>query len=309
MRVTVRRKRIASSVFIVFCFCILYVWMHTKNTLIERRTNYNWFIAACLYDNSNILDNWTQQLLLLIDELTPDNVFVSIMENGDSTDNTLTQLNAFKIKLDQANIQNTIITKHVINRPPARFEYLSAIRNEALKPLFNLSWNSDNTKIIFFNDIYYKLSDIINLINTNNMEYDLACGLDFYYAFYDTLVTRDSNGKGLMDYYPYFQNSINQKLVKYGLPVRVYCGWNGMVVMNAIPFMKYNVRFRQFEAGENDESECYFICKDFWKLGFDRIYINPNVKVAYTPMFYYLHKYFMRPVNIFTDWYYWLTKS
>ena len=256
--------------------------------------------------NSKILDNWTHELLLLINMLEPVNVFVSIMENGDSTDNAVSQLGAFKIKLDKANIRNRIVSKNIFKRSYDRFKFLSEIRNEALKPLYTLGWNANDTRIIFLNDIYYKASDVINLINTNNMAYDFACGLDFYYAFYDVLVSRDLNMSTLMDYYPFFRNPIDQKLVRNGLPVRVFCGWNGMVVMKASPFMEHKVVFRDFRNGENRESECYFICKDFWSLGFDRIYINPNVKVAYLPAFYYFHNYLMRPLNIFTDWYYWL---
>ncbi|CAF1097227.1 unnamed protein product [Adineta steineri] len=231
------------------------------------------------------------------------------MENGDSTDNTISQLNAFKIKLNEANIQNTIIIKKIIQKSFHRFNYLSEIRNEALEPLYNLKWNAIDTRIIFLNDIYYKVSDVINLINTNSMEYDFACGVDFYYAFYDVLVSRDFNKSNLMNYYPYFKNPVDQKLVRNGLPVRVFSGWNGMVIMKAAPFINHNVFFRQNQLDETMESECYFICKDFWKLGFNRIYINPNVKVAYSPIFYYLHKYCMGPVNIFTDWYYWLIED
>ena len=137
------------------------------------------------------------------------------------------------------------------------------------------------------------------------MEYDFVCGLDFYSAFYDVLVSRDLSRRTLMDYYPYFKSPTDQKLVRAGSPIRVFSGWNGMVVMRASPFIEQKLLFRDREEGENFESECYFICKDFWKLGFNRIYINPNVKVAYLPTFYFLHNYFMGPINIITDWYYW----
>jgi hypothetical protein len=276
-----------------------------KKNLIKTKVKYNWYIAACLFNNEKIFGNWAQQLLLLINELKSTNIFVSIIENGDSMDNTRLQLETFKIKLDETNIQNTIITKTIVNKSYHRFRFLSEIRNKALESLYNLNWNSDETRVIFLNDIYYKMSDVINLINTNNMEYDFACGLDFFYAFYDVLVSRDLGMNILMDYYPYFKNSTDQKLVRNGLPIRVFSCWNGMVIMKATPFVEHKVRFRDPKQNESMESECYFICKDFWRLGFNHIYINPNVKVAYLPIFYYVHNYFMSPVNIFTDWYYW----
>jgi hypothetical protein len=151
------------------------------------------------------------------------------------------------------------------------------------------------------------VSDVINLINTNNMEYDFACEFDFYCSFYDGLVSSDLNKRKLMNYYPYFHDPFDQKLVRTSLPVRVFSGWNGMVIMKGTPFMKHHLKFREYGTNESRHSECYFICQDFWKLGFNRIYINPIVKVAYLPEFYYLHNYLMWPVNIFMDWYYWLT--
>jgi hypothetical protein len=135
-----RRKKNIISIAIVFGFYLLYSMIPLKTNLIKPHVRYNWYIAACLVNNSRILDNWTHQLLLLINELKPANIFVSIMENGDSKDNTIPQLNAFKIKLDKYNIQNTIVTTNIIKRSTVdRFKFLAAIRNEALKPLYNLT--------------------------------------------------------------------------------------------------------------------------------------------------------------------------
>ena len=39
------------------------------------------------------------------------------------------------------------------------------------------------------------------------------------------------------------------------------------------------------------ESECFLICKDYWEKGFNKIFINPNVKVAYEYWDYYREKY------------------
>ena len=186
-----RRRKFINYMIIAMSFYLLYSMIPLKTNLIKPKVQYNWYIAACLVDSSRIFDNWSQQLLLLINELKPGNIFISIMENGDSTDDIRLQLAAFQTKLDEGNIPNRIITKNIIQKLPNRYKFLANIRNEALKPLYTLTWNSNKTRILFFNDIYYKVSDVINLINTNNMEYDLACGLDFYYAFYDMLVTRD----------------------------------------------------------------------------------------------------------------------
>ena len=53
----------------------------------------------------------------------------------------------------------------------------------------------DQTKVLFFNDIYFAYQDIIKLIDTNKMDYDLACALDFQnFKIYDLWVLRDING-------------------------------------------------------------------------------------------------------------------
>lgn len=54
------------------------------------------------------------------------------------------------------------------------------------------------------NDIYITENDILNLLATNDGDFDQACGLDFnsdydkYVVFYDSFVARDLNGKLFM---------------------------------------------------------------------------------------------------------------
>ena len=119
---------------IIFGFILLCTMIPAKENLVKPKAKYKWYITACLFSSSKILGNWAQELLVLINALEPANVFVSIIENGDSTDNTVAQLDAFRIKLDKAKIRNTIVTKRIIERLHHRFKFLAEIRNEALKP-------------------------------------------------------------------------------------------------------------------------------------------------------------------------------
>ncbi|KAJ1503878.1 hypothetical protein HMI54_002421 [Coelomomyces lativittatus] len=67
------------------------------------------------------------------------------------------------------------------------------------------------------------------------------------------------------------------------LPFQVFCCWNGAVVLNPIPFLKNNVRFRygNASAGECPGSECTTLCRDFLKYGYRKNLIVPKFKVAY----------------------------
>jgi hypothetical protein len=64
-------------------------------------------------------------------------------------------------------------------------------------------------KLHFF--IWFQYTDFNNLINSNNGIYDMVCGIDFYYSFYDDWVARDINGKHLNRIYPYFHDKKSLK--------------------------------------------------------------------------------------------------
>ena len=52
------------------------------------------------------------------------------------------------------------------------------------------------------------------------------------------------------------------------------------------------------------------LCVDYWKLGFNKIIVNPNIKVAYEYPYYYLHKYIYDvSKNIITYFYYYFKNT
>lgn len=106
--------------------------------------------------------------------------------------------------------------------------------------------------------------DILELLLTNGMQYDMACAMDYtYFRMYDMWVTRDLNvmngghhsdtqppkalpaavsppvyvsmlviqGDVPSAWYPYIQESVSRSRVRQGLPFRVYSCWNGAVVL------------------------------------------------------------------------------
>jgi len=118
------------------------------------------------------------------------------------------------------------------------------LRNRCLDFLYELpNIDFDNTKIIFFNDVIFEYEDIINLLATNNEDYDAVCGLDFFNYFYDSWVAIDLDGNSLQHYFPFFKNKEAQDLVTNHKPVRVFSCWNGVIAFNASPLKNKKLKF------------------------------------------------------------------
>ncbi|GIL63118.1 hypothetical protein Vafri_17243 [Volvox africanus] len=99
--------------------------------------------------------------------------------------------------------------------------------------------------------------------------------------FYDKWVARDISGRMFTNRSPYvvYQPSVDR--VTGGRPVRVHCCWNGLAVINAEPFVQKVLDFREHREGECAASECSLLCDDMWRLGYDNIIMDPNVRVTY----------------------------
>ena len=216
------------------------------------------------------------------------------MENGDSTDNTRNFLEEFRVYLDERKIVNKFLLNHVIDDQRKinfsslkytrlRIEYYSQLRNKCFELLYELkNIDYNNTIIIFFNDVIFRYEDIINLLSTNNEDYDVVCGLDMSYMFYDRWVSIDLEGEGMSKYFPYFINKEGQDLVVNHQPIRVFSCWNGVIAFKALPLRDKKVIFRN----KNDnslpkailknpakiyfESECTYFNIDLFSLGYTK---------------------------------------
>merc|ERR1711869_28459 len=86
-----------------------------------------------------------------------------------------------------------------------------------------------------------------------------------------------------------------------GHPFQVSCCWNGLAVINAEPLHR-GLRFRSEAVTPNMQryyvtkassenpfekvdacaaSECSIMCQDLWGLGYEKIVVDPSVKVTY----------------------------
>ena len=313
---------IALEVFVFMNRIKFWVHRYKKNITLPIATakNTTFFIAATVHNMEKIIDDYFIEMKKLINYLGKENIIISIMENGDSTDKTREKLYEFMEYLNETEIVNRIIIEHEIDDPRKnesdpyslennflsnlRIKYYSELRNRCLDFIYEIpNLNFSNTKVIFFNDIIFEYENIINLLSTNNEDYDAVCGLDFYDCFYDSWVSIDLSGYSLRHDFPFFVNKEGQDLVINHKPVRVMSCWNGVIVFTAEPLKDRKIKFRyeleddreiqyyiNSDQQYNYESECTYFHIDLHSLGYTKKFINPEVRVAYEYKYYYLQK-------------------
>ena len=237
----------------------IWVYLNDKEKTIPNSAlkNTTFYITSNLVNIGSIIDNYIEQLKYLIDYLGEKNVIISIVENEDSIDNTRNILSNFQNYLTEKKILNKFYLKREIEDPRKlnkpfvkysrlRIEYFAKLRNKCLEFLYeipNIDFN--NTIALFLNDIVFKFEDIINLLSTNNEDFDVACALDMNdKTFYDRWVSIDLEGDGMRKYFPFFINKEAQDLVVNHKPIRVFSCWNGAIAFRASSLKDKNIQFR-----------------------------------------------------------------
>ncbi|KAJ7227009.1 capsular associated protein [Mycena pura] len=261
-----------------------------------------YFIAANLYDYAAHLPAWTRQMRMLIRHLGPENVFVSIYESN-SHDRTKALLLEFQGQLSLGGVRNRVLLDTDGRRREGwqsngheRVQYMADMRNRALEPLHDGLRGKRFDRIIFFNDVYFDWKSIIRLLATKGGDFDLACGLDFDgIGLYDTWVIRDSCGQRTKEIWPYFSlDPVAVEALRREDPIEVATCWNGVAAFDANWFLPPIPPFTTPKGGplkfRGDtvcpESECFLIGYDMHLRTAPtrpRIYVNPQVSVAYTP--------------------------
>lgn len=293
------------------------------------------FIAAIFYNNELVIPYWHNSLIKAIHYLGPDNVFVSIVESH-STDSSAELLQELDADLALMGVSRRILTgDETIARPDylggrERIQFLAATRNVALEPLMEGGYD----KVVFSNDIFIEPETLVELLETNNGNYDMACGLDFgHFGAYDMWVLRDRQGKLASGIWPYFFDEADYRAMQTDSPAPVFSCWNGIVVFNADPLIPIPLRsnrtlstdplpyelpathpaaqdpamrgpspaltppiqFRASAPGECFSSESFLLPYDLRRqFNLQRIFINPRVITAYKWRYYAYFKWFMR---------------
>ena len=298
----------------------IWVFFNKKNKTLPNSYSKNttFYITSNIVNIENIIEIYLTEMKKLISYLGENNVILSIVENGDSKDNTRKYLEDFKILLNKKGVISKFYFENEIKDPRSntnsdlklsrfRIEYYAKLRNKCLEFLYeqnNLDFN--NVIVIFFNDVVFGYEDIINLLSTNNEDFDEVCGLDMVdHYFYDTWVSIDLDGNGLSESFPFFMNKEAQDLVVYHKPVRVFSCWNGVIAFKASPLKNKNVQFRHkinitlpkyklnIPIKKYFDSECTYFHIDLFSLGYTKKFINPEVRVSYKNSDYMEAKYYI----------------
>ena len=279
------------------------------------------FIAANFYNNERILPLFIDHIQHIITKFGAHNIYISIYENG-SRDGTRKLLQEFKDWLHVHQVPHRIVMDTTLEPgypSGGRIPYLSKVRNKAMEPFYFQFDDHQQTyhRLVFFNDIEWTLEEFRALLLTQNGDYDAVCGIDYYWLYYDTYATREMPPR-LYNWiqqspnatereirveetpgeefewmsplieparFPYFRQSVHQRLMESGQPVPVYSCWNGLAIFNTEPFYKHRLWFRalpSFPEKAYDASECCLIMSDLHRHGYHRVYIQPEVRVTYS---------------------------
>ena len=331
------QRRVSFRIFLLililfFCFDALifvnrikiWVYFNKKNKTLKNSYSKNttFYIASNLVNIENIIQSYIIEMKKLINYLGEKNVILSIVENGDSKDNTRFYLENFQKFLEEKGIRNNFSLTKEIDDPrkkkksffklsPLRIEYYAKLRNKCLDFLYEVNdIDLDNTIIIFFNDIVFRYEDIINLLSTNNEDFDAVCGLDMEnHYFYDSWVSIDLDGNGLTPRFPFFLNKEAQDLVTYHKPIRVFSCWNGVIAFKASPLKNKKIKFRyksnitlpkyrlNIPIINYFDSECTYFHIDLFSLGYSKKFINPDVRVTYKNNGFFEAKYLVPSIK------------
>ncbi|KAK9245141.1 cryptococcal mannosyltransferase 1-domain-containing protein [Lipomyces tetrasporus] len=241
---------------------------------LHSKTEDAYFIAANFYNNDDILPSWIAEVAKLINVLGSDNVYVSLAEN-DSLDNTASRLLQFTRYLHHKGVPNTLnITSGLRPLPyhdpwvdaQTRISYMTTVRNIALAPLEEVSSTPLGARmkhVIFLNDVIHRHTDVLKLLDavqnqpaTELAPVVMACGLDMETAtLYDQWAARDKCGNGINGMYPFFSAPEDRAAVRKGELVDVGTCWNGVVVMDAGPFLSPPRTYGPLQNQRDDEDD------------------------------------------------------
>ncbi|GAA5822402.1 hypothetical protein JCM10212_006831 [Sporobolomyces blumeae] len=303
-----------------------------------------YLFALNLYNSQDVLPTLVKTLLTVSDFLGRDNVHVSVFENG-SSDNTTLALAHFAAALTTLGVPHTIVSDSQATdwSRVDRIEQLAIYRNVALAPVVQGAPDGRPFEtVVFVNDVFAGPVDVLELVyQRKEQEADAACAMDWRgtkgilskvgagsVKMYDNWVSRSIRGNMLrarLDVWSEARHGVDELFqgegdepsrdrFLHGLPVPVYSCWNGMLALNAEPFLSTQVnprssrqegphdaeggkrvhssstaaRFRSAlrSEGQCAASECKTLARDFWSRGYNRWIIVPTVHVTYSQEIY-----------------------
>ncbi|PRP76978.1 hypothetical protein PROFUN_14712 [Planoprotostelium fungivorum] len=268
-----------------------------------HRASFNVLFATNTHQTQELLPSQILAIAEVIDFLGPDRIGLSILESGskDLTRDIINGVVPQMTRLFGVSDEDVHISTNAekIDWPSDnRVAIMARLRNELLEPLLFSKRGARYDLVFIYNDVGLCGRDLLEMLHHHvEQKAHISCSLDWKIGgngefMYDEWVFRDINGyllqpQGLdsmkMDgSHDWFRQSpFSWIRWKAKLPFQVFTCWNGMAVMDARPLKTKQVVFRRSEMGECAESECYLVCKDYWRTGYDRIQVVPTVNVGY----------------------------
>ena len=267
----------------------------------ESKPKVHYFFALDLHQAVHVIIPLMGAIIEAMRYLGPEHCALSIVE-GRSRDGTHTILAGLKAELAAMGVP-FFLSKSFVD-PKAlgenRITALSALRNQALEPLFQESKNrhsrlSSDPTIVFVNDIVLCPEDILELLHQRvSQSAAMTCAFDWNAhdgPFYDSWVSRSMSGnlffeithdgKYWLGQDMFFDHPDSADRWRQSLPIQVYSCWGGMVTLDAKPFLQNKVTFRAPKNNECGMGEPMTLAQDLWRLGLGKILAVPTVHVAY----------------------------
>ena len=265
-----------------------------------------YFFALDLHQRASLLPRLFGSIVESMRFLGPHNCALSVVE-GRSDDGTFEILSSLRDELEcmgaRYYFSSSDIDPIAENRVQDgdRIRALATLRNQALQPLldnFDKGNSTENTTIVFLNDVAICSEDILELIHQRRYQNaDMVCGMDwtsteYYPTFYDVWIARGMNGDTFFDIPPdgnwdlawriFWNNPTALEHRSTGKPFQGFSGWNGATAFTARPFLESQIRFRPASPHECPDGEPKTWCSDLWRLGYGRIAVVPIVNVEYS---------------------------
>ncbi|KAJ0116156.1 hypothetical protein J7T55_005102 [Diaporthe amygdali] len=261
----------------------------------------SYFFALDLTQVVDLLPRLIGSIVETIRFLGPENCALSIVE-GNSDDGTAEVLDSIRPELDALGIARYFFETSSINPKEGdnqRITRLAELRNLALQPMLdNIRSYSEDTTIVFLNDVAICMEDILELTyQRRHLGADMTCAMDWTYVgrnptFYDVWISRTMSGESFFripedrswdEAWNLFWNDHETKS-RYSshLPFQVFSCWNGAVTFSADPILNGDVVFRSNNPGECFQGEPELFCKDLWYKGWGKIAVVPTVNLEYS---------------------------
>lgn len=262
---------------------------------------FKYYFALDLTQVVDLLPRLIGSIVEAIRFLGPADCVLSIVE-GNSDDGTTLVLDSIRPELDALGIGRYFFETSSVNPKEGenqRVISLAKLRNLALQPMLdNTQQYSEDTTVIFLNDVALCVEDILELAyQRNHLGADMTCAMDWTYVgrdptFYDVWISRTMTGESFFripedrswdEAWNLFWNDHETKS-RYSthLPFQVFSCWNGAVAFTAEPILYGDVLFRSNNPGECYQGEPELFCKDLWYKGWGKIAVVPSVNLEYS---------------------------